>query len=400
MISNYSKEILRILKITNQMIKHFSLLLLIIGLLIGCNSKENSRLLTKKEVLEITPKDSVRFSFTFLGCNRVDRHQQHDTVVTNGSTANLEPLKRIWKEIAKLERKPNLFFFLGDMVLAESTTGNLENQLKAWNKLYNNKDFSAISDSGIEMVAIPGNHEMLYWHDYNVPNHDEWPLEGATQIWMNQMRDYMPDDRDHVIGLDSINNQMTFSFVRENIGFVLMNTDTYNASTKENPYGLEGQIPTPWIVNKVTEYQENPAIEHVFVLGHKPYYVSGKPETGHAGIPDGPVLWPKLKENRVVAMLSAHLHDYQRMQPGGEGTYQIIAGNSGSPGSATFFGYSKIDMMTDGRIKLTSIGFDKGDPYYKPMPHSPFTIRDQTDLTWSKNKNPYVDYLLKPNATK
>ena len=57
-------------------------------------------------------------------------------------------------------------------------------------------------------------------------------------------------------------------------------------------------------------------------------------------------------------------------------------------------------MMTDGRIKLTSIGFDKGDPYYKPMPHSPFTIRDQTDLTWSKNKNPYVDYLLKPNATK
>ena len=56
--------------------------------------------------------------------------------------------------------------------------------------------------------------------------------------------------------------------------------------------------------------------------------------------------------------------------------------------------------MTDGRIKLTSIGFDKGDPYYKPMPHSPFTIRDQTDLTWSKNKNPYVDYLLKPNATK
>ena len=89
MISNYSKEILRILKITNQMIKHFSLLLLIIGLLIGCNSKENSRLLTKKEVLEITPKDSVRFSFTFLGCNRVDRHQQHDTVVTNGSTEQI-----------------------------------------------------------------------------------------------------------------------------------------------------------------------------------------------------------------------------------------------------------------------------------------------------------------------
>jgi len=84
------------------MIKHFSLLLLLTGLLIGCNEQENSNttLLTKEEVLEITSKDSVRFSFTFLGCNRVDRHQEDDTTVTNGSTANLEPLKRIWKEIA------------------------------------------------------------------------------------------------------------------------------------------------------------------------------------------------------------------------------------------------------------------------------------------------------------
>jgi len=366
--------------------------LLFIILIISCNTNKKEHIPDTTDESNTTKnKDSILFSFTFLGCNRVDRKQQHDTTVTNGSTANLSALKRIWKEISDLERKPDLFFFLGDMVLAESTTKNLDSQLESWVNLYNDPTFSEISKTGIEMVAIPGNHEMLYWRDYNIPNHDEWPLKGATEIWMKHMKDYMPTDREHVKGLDSINNQMTFSFVRHNVGFVLMNTDTYNEPTKENPYGLEGQIPTQWIIDKVTQYQKDSKIDHVFVLGHKPYYVSGQPETGHAGLPEGPILWPKLNEAHVVAMLSAHLHDYQRMQPGNKGTYQIIAGNSGSPGSAKFFGYSKIDIMSNGTVMLNSMGYDKGDPYYKAMPNSPSTVRDSTNLTWSENTNPYTN---------
>ncbi|WP_442266315.1 metallophosphoesterase family protein [Tenacibaculum sp. ZS6-P6] len=325
----------------------------------------------------------------FFGCNRVDRHQQGDTTATNASTANLSAMKRIWTEVANLKRKPELLFFLGDMVLAETDTINLNSQLKAWVKLYNNSNFSPISTSGIETVAVPGNHEMLYWHDYNVPKHDEWPLKGATKIWMKYMSNFMPKDRIYVEGKDSINNQMTFAFKRKNIGFIVMNTDTYNTPTKENPYGLEGQIPTDWIIKKVEAYKKDKAIEHIFVLGHKPYYVNGKPHTDHQGIPDGPILWPKLEENEVVAMLSAHVHDYQRMQPGNKGTYQVIAGNSGSPGSATFFGYTKIDIMSRGKVKLTAMGFDVGNPYYKAVPENPSTVRDQTTLTWSQNSNLY-----------
>jgi hypothetical protein len=369
---------------------NYLILVLLAWMAVSCQGAKKTKtsevLPSEKQVA----KDSIAFSFVFLGCNRVDRKQVGDSTATNASTANLSAMKRIWTEIAALERKPDLFFFLGDMVLAESTTENLEQQLTAWNALYNDTSFSPISKAGIEMVAVPGNHEMLYWHDYNVPNHDEWPLKGATEIWMKHMAKYMPTDREVVTGNDSINNQMTFAFTRKNIGFVLMNTDTYNAPTKENPYGLEGQIPTQWIVDKVKAYRENPAIEHVFVLGHKPYYVSGQPQTGHAGIPEGPVLWPALRNNRVIAMLSAHLHDYQRMQPEGEGTYQVIAGNSGSPGEATFFGYSKIDLMTDGRVVLTSMGYDKGNPYYKAVPNNPSTVRDHTTLTWQKNANPYT----------
>jgi hypothetical protein len=369
----------------------YVILILLTAIIYSCNSKKKASdtLMTKQKNSTEKKMDSVVFSFTFLGCNRVDRKQVGDTTATNASTANLSAMKRIWTEIAELKRKPDLFLFLGDMVLAETNTNNLENQLIAWKELYYNTKFSPISTSNIEMVAAPGNHEMLYWHDYNVPNHDEWPLKGATQIWMKHMSEYMPKNRNHVQGKDSINNQMTFSFTRKNIGFILMNTDTYNEPTTTNPYGLEGQIPTQWIINKVEEYRKDPKIDHVFVLGHKPYYVSGKPETGHAGFPEGPVLWPKLVENKVIAMLSSHLHDYQRMQPANEGTYQIIAGNSGSPGSATFFGYTIIDIMSSGEIILTSMGYDKGDPYYKAMPNSPSTIRDLTNLTWSKNTNPY-----------
>lgn len=377
-------------------IKHL-ILLLVLCCIVACGTekKEKPNKVTKELKKELTSfsKDSIEYSFVFLGCNRVDRHQEYDTTATNGSTANLYAMKRIWNEVAELDKKPDLFFFLGDMVLGESTTAKLDSQLKDWVSLYKDTNFSAISTSGIETVAVPGNHEMLYWADYGVKGHDEWPLKGATEIWMNHMTEFMPKDRDVVTGNDSINNQMTFAFTRKNIGFILMNTDTYNAPSKKNPYGLEGQIPTKWIIDKVEEYRKDSSIDHIFVLGHKPYYIyeNGKitPKTGHEGFPEGPILWPKLRENDVIAMLSAHKHDYQRMQPEGDKTYQVIAGNAGSPGEATFFGYTKIDVMSSGEIQLTSMGFDKGNPYYVPVPNKPTTIRDQTILTSTKNANPY-----------
>ena len=366
---------------------HYLLLLACGCALTFCNQPKE-----QEQEVSSTPvenDDPVLFSFAFVGCNRVDWTDRDNDTATNGSTANLAVLERIFSELSVLERKSELFFFLGDMVLAESTTENLDNQLTDWITLYNDTSFSKMSESAIEMVAIPGNHEMLYYKDYNIPDHDEWPLKGATEIWMKHMSQFMPEEREHVTGTDSIANQMTFSFVRHNVGFVLMNTDTYNEPTSENPYGVEGMIPTQWIIDKVNEYQQDPNVDHVFVLGHKPYYVSGEPQTGHVGLPEGPVLWPKLKEAHVVAMLSAHYHDYQRMQPEGEGTYQVIAGNGGSKGTATFFGYTTINILKNGEVELISHGFDLGDKYYEAAPNQPITVRDSTRLTWSTNSNPY-----------
>ena len=122
--------------------------------------------------------------------------------------------------------------------------------------------------------------------------------------------------------------------------------------------------------------------------------MNNKAETGHGGLPSGPELWPAFEAAGVTAMLSAHKHDYQRWQPNnkalGGGTYQIIAGNGGSQGVTPFFGYSTISIMANGQVRLHSVGFCKGNPYYIPVPFHPTTIRDEVVLTWAKNKNTYT----------
>jgi len=339
-------------------------------------------------------KDIVVFSFAFLGCNRVEKGDVYDSIP---STANKYVLERIFDEVSAQSIKPEIFFFLGDMVLAATTKAKLNSQLKAWKTLYEN---DSISRSGIEMIAVPGNHELLYNKMVKVKKkgkkkkkHEkiQIPLAGSTDIWLKHMKPYMPADRDTVASSTKMDNRLTFAFVRENIGFVVMNTDSYNAPSKKHKYGKEGMIPTSWVIDKVKEFKADNSIEHIFVLGHRPYYINNKTETGHSGLPAGPKLWPALEEARVVAMLSAHKHDYQRWQPInkelGGGTYQIIAGNGGSEGAAPFFGYSTISIMASGNVKLTSVGFCKGDPYTEPVPQNPTKLRDSVELTWAQNPN-------------
>ena len=202
------------------------------------------------------------------------------------------------------------------------------------------------------------------------------------------MSKYRPTDRKKVMK-DSLINSLTFSFQRENIGFIVMNTDTYNPPTRQDTLGFEGLIPTDWVLAEIETFKNDPTVDHIFLLSHKPYYVAGIPETGHKGFPEGPTVWKAMEDNEVTALLSAHVHDYQRMQPGGDGPYQIIAGNGGSSGEATFFGYSMINVMSSGQVKFVSRGIDVGSPFTKAT-SGPFTVRDSTTLTWTANPNPYT----------
>ena len=364
------------------------LLVVCLGFLMSCdnNTTTTTTTTTTDTTTTVVTPPTVLSSFVFMGCNRVDRHDKDKPAATNASTANLAVLKKIYEDITALPRQPELFFFLGDMVLGETDTTNLSHQLRAWVQLYQDTSFSSISQGNIELVAVPGNHEMLSYH-----NGAEWPLQGATQVWMQHMQPFIPTDASHVTGADSLNNRATFSFKRGNVGFIVMNTDTYNSPNDNPPYGLEGQIPVQWIGQQAQQFQADPAIDHIFVLGHKPYYVMGTPKTDHSGLADGPALWPLLENARVVALLSSHVHDYYREQPQDTGTYQIIAGNGGSPptAQAKFFGYSIINIMSDGTVELDTRGIGIGSPYYQLGTDSIMSTRDTTTLTWEANANPY-----------
>lgn len=346
---------------------------------------------------DLAISDSVLLSFAFVGCNRIDRKDTANWAATDSSSANLNVLKRVMHEVMELERQPDLFFFLGDIVLAETNLLRLNTELEHWVKLYNDTAQTGPMSAtpSIEMVAVPGNHEMLTYANYPDDTlHSEFPLAGSTESWMHYMKDFMPSDRDYISGPDSVNNQMTFSFVRGNVAFIMMNTDTYNAPSQTYAHGREGMIAYDWITAKTDEYQNDPTIDHVFVMGHKPAYTQSDSDptlhfdTIHAGFMHSEELWLELMDDTVMAMLSAHAHTYSRNQPMGHGTYQVIAGNGGSK-NPEFYGYTLVNIMSNGEVQLISKGFENdGTHYYNPQSAADGNLtvtQDSTMLIWGKN---------------
>lgn len=340
-----------------------------------------------KDEAETSPNDEVKYSFAFIGCNRISYTDRKES---NASKANVPAVQRIFKELSAMDRKPELLFFLGDLVLGEQDTSALNTQLEAWINQYKDTSFSEISTSGIELVAVTGNHEMLF---YDVDTKGEYPLEGATEDWLKYMSDYMPKDRSKV-PYDTLINGATFSFVRDSIGFVVMNTDTYNLPAKGQQFGKEGRVPFRWVNEEVERLNADPGVKHLFTLGHRPYYVDGKYDTLHGGFPDGPKVWPTMMVNNVAAMLTAHQHKYQRWQPEGKGIYEVIAGHGGTYSGVNtpkFYGYSLINVYESGRIELITKGWDLPTPTWGAAPQNPTTTRDSTTLTPGPNANPYYN---------
>lgn len=355
-------------------------------------SCENTPLETYDDVVIDNANDSIVNSFVFVGCNRM---WWKDTLHSDLSMANIDALKNIYTHVAASSQKTDYFFFLGDIVSGESTNAVLETQLKTWNEDYDAGKFSDFKSSGITMIPVPGNHEML--------NQDETPLAGTTNTWMKYMGKFMPSDRDSITGPRSAVDRMTYGFTNGNIAFIVMNTDTYNTEGTGG-IGLESQIPYEWVKKQVAKYNADPSIEHIFVMGHRPFYTkcskwsnpcpTDNPnacvrDTTHQGMKDptrsSPV-WQSFQDNNVASMLSAHVHQYQRMQPE-QKTYQLIAGNGGSPlkhhTPPKFFGYTRINVWASGRIEMVSEGYDAPKPYFDVVESPNWSVRDSLfDMNW------------------
>lgn len=347
----------------------FPMLLLVV--LAACDTPASSPAANAVLINTGATQDSIVYSFAYVGCNRVDQFTSD-----NPSTINKPIFDKICADVMQQPQRPNLFFFLGDLVLGEKDTKMLNTELQAWVNYYQK---SAIAKAGIEMVAVPGNHEMLHHHN------PERPLNGATEVWLKYMSPFMPAIRDTVPGDSAYLNKMTFAFKRGQLGFIVMNTDTYNEGPGGTD-GTEGKIAQDWVFAKIADYCADTS-RKVFVFSHKPAYASGSFQFGHSGFPLSATFFNTLTQHQGVALLSAHVHNYQRAQPGGSGPYQIIAGNGGSPPdnsyvSRFFYGYSIINIYKSGKIVQIARGL-------KQENDQTMVTMDSTVLSRTPNANPY-----------
>ena len=336
-----------------------------------------------------TPTDTfvapeIEYSFVVMGCNRISWHDNkkawEDSPYYNEAHTNLNQLNATFDDAMNLGNKPDYFFFVGDLVLAENKdTTVLIDQLTAWKALYHQH---AIANSGIRMVAIPGNHEFLYSEP---PTYNEVPNPYANEIWLRLMSDFIVGDNGPGIGgPDSLiknESELTYSIDHKGDHFVLMNTDTYDEP---------GKVPVDWITNDIATYRAANPNGHIFVMGHKPAYDAKGLATGDSSDPglswdtaQIDQLWSSMNTHKSEAMLSAHEHLFWAGVPAHSKTWQIIAGNGGTTlDEGDFFGFTEVQVLTNGEV----IAISHGRPVPTPFDYGPqvgaTTARDTFNITF------------------
>ena len=321
------------------------------------------------------------YRFAFIGCNRLGFEVD---IAKNPSTANVQQLKNTFREVARMEPRPTHFFFVGDLILGYTGWLSSVDQLKAWKGLY---EQSELPRSGVTLVPVMGNHEALLsiqdektkeWTDYpNPPGVLAWkyvmkPLlkwrDGPSKAAPNP-DSVMLDERD-----------LSFSVVDENVMFICLNTDTLidNVTT--------GDIPLHWLEQKLEEGQNNPDIDHIFVMGHKPLVMPDMLAWIVREEERQPAIDLLTNHSKVRAFLTSHYHFWDfRLMPGG--VPQIIAGNGGSPLKGSFlepgvgyYGFTVIDILKNGDIVAESWGRPVPDPYSSDEPQPAATLRERKVL--------------------
>ena len=197
--------------------------------------------------------NGVAYSFVVVGCNRVAAPESLGVV----STANVQELTRTFADIAALNPKPNFLFFAGDLVFGYTNDSTaLDRELKGWIALY---QASPLPNSGVELVAIPGNHE--------TDNLAKVAYGPGERTWLRDMAPYISRGGNGPTaggadGLATDQSKLTYSFDFKDAHFVALNTD---------PVGKDWHVPTAWVTSDLAAAKSR-GVKHIFAIGHKPAY--------------------------------------------------------------------------------------------------------------------------------
>jgi hypothetical protein len=358
-----------------------------------------------------TGSTSVKLSFVFMGCNRIQQKDWKEISGDDPSSANLPQLQQSLKDISQLQPRPSHLFFMGDLVLnLEADNGKmLEEQLEAWTKVFNASPLAG----KVTLIPLPGNHEMLekVHEDKDDEDNVEIPNPATDARWLKWLHDSGFDTFAKAANgptnaspnLDQLaddQSEMTYSFNIGGVCFIVINTDTFNTNIdKDTGAAHTGWIPFHWIEQQVHSAQANPRISAIFLIGHKPIMEHPTGEERDRTIlntkkhPFGDQLQALFQANdKVRAYLCAHEHlwDCSRLEKAPR-VWQVIAGNAGSklnkkwnPPSHTFFGFSQINVYNNGKVGLVS--YQRATPehpqkYFQETPTPPASAQPQPEVT-------------------
>ncbi|MBM3466113.1 MAG: hypothetical protein FJX76_28835, partial [Armatimonadetes bacterium] len=337
----------------------------------------------------VDESDPLQRRFAFLGCNRVNKEQKEDYA----STANEQQLLQDLREFPLHSPPPRYFFFTGDIVLnLEDDPNTLQQQLYHWHNAMDR----AVQDSGTQMVAIAGNHEMLTQRKTNhtkveIPN----PPTGA--VFMSEMAQYIPSsdgptmDSPNLDELQRDESRLSFTFQSDALFFICVNTETYKGGETSGDTGL---VPLAWLEQKLEAAQADVSVQHIFVLGHKPVGSAkdGDDDLQNTINPLQALLFYRAlaQTPKVRGYLTAHAHMWEwgvpPNAPPGSTLPQVIAGNGGSETNSLFqpphsyFGYSLAGVTQGGSVVIESWGRPVPDPYSANTTQPASTLRARFTL--------------------
>jgi len=358
-------------------------------ILVGCSNLDRApisveQLLNDEEFQQDSQPRHASFSFVVIGCNRVDAA---DVSEDNPSTANTEQLLRTFREIAQLRPLPEFLFFAGDMVFGYTSDAQVvERQLVAWRALY---ESSPLPDLGVQLVAIPGNHEVQ-----DGPASPHFAYRAAEEVWLRVMAPYIWGANGPAAGgddaLETDQSMLTYSFDHLGSHFVILNTD---------PVGRDWTVPTRWVAQDIAA-AVNAQARHIFAIGHKPAFPW--PEVPLDGLSRDEMrrdeFWSSMEVNRAEAMFSAHNHLWFKQRPHADGTWMVIAGNGGSkletgvPVDDQYYGFTWVRIGRRSRVVALSFGRDvPAEGYLAASDAYPTSVRDWVDVTWRRHEQHHQD---------
>jgi hypothetical protein len=369
----------------------------------------------------VADSGDVLLSFVYVGCNRVGWSEEVDPatgakVPLPPSTANKPQLLQTFRDVAnELDPAPAYLFLCGDIVRNEQARGGtLEQQLADWQVLW--RGGALAEDGSTVLVPFPGNHEVLKSVEYAPDTYYEVPNRAAYATWLSWLNTHghfpTTGNGPAAGGADLLvddNGKLSYSFRASMSGgrqahFVVLNTDShssfacddpacYQPPQRDVPFGgktvqgtmhqaVPGWIALDWATKDVAAAVADPAVDAVFVLGHKPLLNRGQSpgvlSTGRDTVFNGGDhklangLFEALQRAQVAGKfggyLCAHQHLWDAFPMQGEqgpALWQVIAGNGGTElDKGDEFGFTYVQIHQSGKITATAYGRKVPASYY------------------------------------